>query len=129
MSKYIFATKFKKIEKEPLYYNIQVSVDKDIRAISLNPLPKEYENLIFYKDFPIILSFISENYYAGYLDSSERYELSISMENDGVTCLLLDNMFLTEICYEPFPLPEIISIYRGYMESARFTFTPIPVYE
>jgi hypothetical protein len=29
MSKYIFATKFKKIEKEPLYYNMQISVDKD----------------------------------------------------------------------------------------------------
>jgi hypothetical protein len=116
-------------EPEPLYYNIQVSVNKDIHAISLNPLPKEYENLIFYKDSPIILSFISENYWAGYFDSSERYELSISMDEDGVTCLLLDNTFLIEICYESFPLPEIISIYRGVLENAEFTFTPIPVYE
>lgn len=132
MSKYIFATKFKKIEKEPLYYNIQVSVDKDwtysgggaMRAV---PHPGS-EEIHFYKDSPIMLHFTTVNTFgdvAWYAD--ENREIGIYTPTSH-TNFYLCYMPYFNICEGPYPLPEIISI-LDKSTGTTFTFTPIPVYE
>lgn len=73
MSKYIFVTKFKKIEKEPLYYNMQLSVDKDCTASSVGYKNPGVEDTYFYKDSPIILTFISGNHW----EDSKNFGLMI----------------------------------------------------
>jgi hypothetical protein len=113
MAKYIFATKFKKIEKEPLYYNIQVSVDKDF--IDDAPFPQ-----IIYADSPITLFFDSSSYIWEAKDMFFRIHKLF-----GVLKLVGDTM-VVEICDGDYPFPEIIQVdHNGTI----FTFTPIPVYE
>lgn len=121
MSKYIFATKFKKIEKEPLYYNMQLSVDKDCTASSVGYKNPVMEDTYFYKDSPIILTFISRNHW----EDSKNFGLVIEKPST-YTNLYLKGMIFFRICDGDYPLPEIIQVdHNGTI----FTFTPIPVYE
>jgi hypothetical protein len=128
MAKYIFATKFKKIEKEPLYYNMQISVDKDCLASEVGIVPPvlpgdEPVDFHFYKDSPIILSFIFENYWG-----TGKYMGGLEIKNEGgdTTRLFLDEVSIFSICEGYYPLPEIVSVVKN---GVTFTFTPIPVYE
>lgn len=122
MAKYIFATKFKKIEKEPLYYNMQISVDKDCTASSVGYKNPGVEDTHFYKDSPIILTFTfaSRNHW----ESSKNFGLMIE-KTSTYTSLILKGMVFFRICEGDYPCPETISV---VMKDVTFTFTPIPVY-
>jgi hypothetical protein len=123
MSKYIFATKFKKIEKEPLYYNLQVSVDKTCSAADINALGDPgFHNIIFYEHSPIILTFVSENYWKF---SSENFTME-TKKPVTYTNLCLNSIPLIYICEGTYPLPETVSVVKN---GVTVTFTPIPVYE
>ena len=122
MTKYIFATKFKKIEKEPLYYNMQVSVDKDY-AHPGGSAPGMPDVINFYKDSPIILPFASVNYWI----PTNDYNIYIDAPGSTTTTnLYFFGYYICSICEGHYPLPEIISVV--YID-VTFTFTPIPVYE
>jgi hypothetical protein len=118
MSKYIFATKFKKIEKEPLYYNMQISVDKDYIYPGLP------DSVSFYKDSPIILTPPSPSSHNNW--QSDNNTVAVYKMNGRMNLYIPTGMYSFTICDGDYPFPEIISVvYNG----VTFTFTPIPVYE
>ena len=63
MPRYIFGTGLK---KKPLYYNIQISVDKDYTYT--DNMPTGQMEIKFYKDSPIVLNFVSQDWWS----SSEK---------------------------------------------------------
>lgn len=114
MTRYIFGTGLK---KKPLYYNIQISVDKDYTYT--DNMPTGYAEIKFYKDSPIILTFESQDWWS----SSEKITIRKPIES---TNLYLFEMGFFAICNGSYPLPEVISVIHN---EVTFTFTPIPVYE
>lgn len=131
MAKYIFSTKFKKIEKEPLYYNIQLTVDKDISVGEYDGIMPPYGEryVTLYKDNPIMLKlrddwlpfgddcWVSDNGILVILNFNDPG--SSTFRINGVTLFFIDENKI-------YPLPEILQyVYRN----TTFTFTPIPVYE
>ena len=75
-----------KVKKKPLYYNMQVSVDKDCSASDFGSLLPS-SNFYFYKDSPIIYTFRRENYW----QLSGREGVYINTFNNGETTTT--NMF------------------------------------
>jgi hypothetical protein len=123
MAKYIFATKFKKIGKEPLYYNIQVSVDKDCLASVFCMLPPFDEDIYFTPNEPIILQFRDGNYWDySYLQIMGSYHFGPYQ-----TSLCFEGAPKIIICEGPYPLPTTLHVTTD--SGVTFTFTPIPVYE
>ena len=117
MIRYILGTILK---SKPLYYNIQISVDKDC---TYDTKQHESPTITFYKDSPYVLTFIAEDIWR--LNFNELGGLEIDKPRE-TTNLYLYGMIFFEICDGTFPLPEVISVvYSG----VTFTFTPIPVYE
>lgn len=128
MAKFTLTSKFKKTNLGPLYYNMQISVDKDFTYHS-NHLeagaPPGVEDINFYKDSPIILSFTSIRPETSWASSEIYDEININTTLAGTSLYLL-GMALFKICDGSYPLPEVISVVYG---DTTFTFTPIPVYE
>jgi hypothetical protein len=128
MAKYIFATKFKKIEKEPLYYNIQVSVDKDYS--NMNPMEPGYE-IEIYKDAPIVMEYLKDSISElGFPQWGSTIHSAISRgigRNEGQLWFYLEGESMFCMCQDyDFYITEIIQVdHNGTI----FTFTPIPVYE
>lgn len=128
MAKYIFATKFKKIEKEPLYYNIQVSVDKDFSTI--HPIDPGYK-IEIYKDVPIVMEYLKDNISKfGFPQWGSIIDSAISKgggKDEGQMWFYLCGGPLFCMCQDyDFYISEIIQVdHNGTI----FTFTPIPVYE
>lgn len=79
------------------------------------------DDIHFYKDSPIIFSFISKNHWV----SSESERLSLQRQTTA-TNFYFDSVVFISICDGDYPLPETISIVK---RGVTFTFTPIPVYE
>lgn len=120
MAKYIFSTKFKKIEKEPLYYNMQVSVDKDYEWDNDVNLP----SFFLYKDQPITLQFVDDvPPHIEWRSNDSRIRLQTGPAS---THLLICGMMECRISDGTYPLPETVSVVH---DGVTFTFTPIPVYE
>lgn len=109
---------------EPLYYNIQVSVDKDYIY------DQSYNTYNIYKDSPEIFYHTTNTNYPhswyGRLSSSPQKFGIVYHDVYEDTKFYIDDGVVFNICEEQYPLPNIITIeYNGI----NFTFTPIPVYE
>ena len=117
MAKYIFSSKFKKIEREPLYYNIQVSVDKDF-YVSNDMYGPGFE-FQFYADTPILLKRFENIWH-------DDNKILLIHKPMGFTNLNLNDSIFFTICESEYPFPDVIQV---VYERTTFTFTPIPVYE
>lgn len=127
MSKYIFATKFK---KEPLYYNIQVSVNKDFN-LSKGSLWLIPNSIRIYRDSPILFTnngFNEWSFEVAEPGNIQSFGIRTSAISTTLTHLYFFSTAYLDICEGEYPLPEIISI-LDKSTNTRFTFTPIPVYE
>ena len=108
------------LKSKPLYYNIQISVDKDC---TYDTGHRTTQTFTFYKDSPYVLTFIADDQWR--LNFNELGGLEIYKPRE-TTNLYLYGMVFFKICDGTFPFPEVISVvYSG----VTFTFTPIPVYE
>ena len=117
MIKYFLGTILK---SEPLYYNIQISVDKDC---TYDTKQHASPTITFYKDSPYVLTFITEGEWRLNFNNYGGLEIRKPIET---TNWYLYGMVFFKICDGTFPLPEVISVVK---EEVTFTFTPIPVYE
>ena len=106
-----------------------MTVDKDCLASDFCHLPPGRGEIYFKADEPIILKFISENYWRSfeysYLNIGRRSE-NTSMTSLNLVSKSLITVSVFSICDGDYPLPETLSITKN---GVTFTFTPIPVYE
>lgn len=106
---------------EPLYYNIQVSVDKDFIY--------DPGNINVYKNSPEILYPATTNYphsWGGNISTTPSKFGIVYDDVYEVTKFYIEDYAMFDICEGQYPMPNIITIeYNGI----NFTFTPIPVYE
>ena len=107
------------LKTEPLYYNIQISVDKDCTYDTNNGTP----TITFYKDSPYVLTFIADDFWR--LNFNELGGLEIYKPRE-TTNLYLYGMIFFKICDGTFPISEPTLVVK---DEVTFTFTPIPVYE
>lgn len=117
MIKYFLGTILK---SKPLYYNIQISVDKDCTYNTKQP---ESPTITFYKDSPYVLTFIAYDIWR--LNFNEFGGLEIHKPSE-TTNLYLYGMIFFKICDGTFPISEPTLVVK---DEVTFTFTPIPVYE
>ena len=125
MAKFALTSKAK---KKLSYYNMQISVDKDFIYHPRFPeagAPPGVEEIYFYKDSPIILTFMPDRHDPSWASSEIYDEININTTPVGTNLYLL-GIHLVNICDGDYPLPEVISV---VYDDTTFTFTPIPVYE
>lgn len=123
MTKFTLTSKAK---RTPLYYNMQVSVDKDCPANDFGSLlPSSI--FYFYKDQPVIYTFGSENNW--YLPGRQGEWIRTYTQGETITtCMWFTGIPGFKICDGQYPLPETISVLND-KNGVTITFTPIPVYE
>lgn len=123
MAKFTFSFKFENIEKEPLYYNIQLSVDKDFEWDEDESLP----SIFLYKDQPIILQFVENVHdYPNNIEWKNNEHHIILRTYNSSTYMFIAGMMVFNKDWR-FPLPETVSVVGS--GDTTFIFTPIPVYE
>ena len=99
MIKYFLGTILK---SKPLYYNIQISVDKDC---TYDTKQHESPTITFYKDSPYVLTFIAEGEWR--LNFNEFGGLEIYKLSE-ITNLYLYGMVFFKICDGTFPISELL---------------------
>ena len=108
------------LKSEPLYYNIQISVDKDC---TYDTKQHESPTITFYKDSLYVLTFITEGEWRLNFNNYGGLEIRKPIET---TNLYLYEIVFFEICDGTFPISEPTLVVK---DEVTFTFTPIPVYE